>query len=207
MRPARRRRASPRRRRVPLPGRGAVAGSPVPDALRRHGARAVRADRPDRASVLAAGAGARRAKRRLRHGPRDVLAIAGRTLLGWLMPVVPTGGSWRAAAMPRSSRDRSCCSPRGARACRCCSLAWCCSGSAFGNATSLPPLIAQVEFVKEDVQRVVALIVGIAQGDLRVRARRLRSGPGAGASWRACGRGALPFVAAASCRPPQSARF
>ena len=28
----------------------------------------------------------------------------------------------------------------------------------------MPPLIAQVEFVKEDVPRVVALIVAIAQG-------------------------------------------
>ncbi len=36
-------------------------------------------------------------------------------------------------------------------------------GSGIGNATSLPPLIAQVEFAKEDVQRVIALIVGIAQ--------------------------------------------
>jgi len=37
-------------------------------------------------------------------------------------------------------------------------------GVGFGNATSLPPLIAQVEFVKEDVIRAVALVVGIAQG-------------------------------------------
>jgi MFS family permease len=37
-------------------------------------------------------------------------------------------------------------------------------GAGFGNATSLPPLIAQVEFVQEDVPRVVALIVAIAQG-------------------------------------------
>ena len=37
-------------------------------------------------------------------------------------------------------------------------------GAGFGNATSLPPLIAQVEFVKEDVARVVGLIVGISQG-------------------------------------------
>jgi Major Facilitator Superfamily len=36
-------------------------------------------------------------------------------------------------------------------------------GIGFGNATSLPPLIAQVEFVEEDVPRVVALIVAIAQ--------------------------------------------
>ena len=37
-------------------------------------------------------------------------------------------------------------------------------GVGIGNATSLPPLIAQTEFVKDDVLRVVALIVGIAQG-------------------------------------------
>jgi hypothetical protein len=36
-------------------------------------------------------------------------------------------------------------------------------GAGIGNATSLPPLIAQVEFVKDDVPRVVALIVAIAQ--------------------------------------------
>ena len=36
-------------------------------------------------------------------------------------------------------------------------------GLGLGNATSLPPLIAQVEFVKDDVTRAVALIVGMAQ--------------------------------------------
>ena len=37
-------------------------------------------------------------------------------------------------------------------------------GAGIGNATSLPPLIAQVEFVKADEARVVALVVAIAQG-------------------------------------------
>ncbi len=37
-------------------------------------------------------------------------------------------------------------------------------GFGVGNATSLPPLIAQVEFVKEDVPRVVPMIVAIGQG-------------------------------------------
>jgi hypothetical protein len=37
-------------------------------------------------------------------------------------------------------------------------------GVGFGNATSLPPLIAQVEFAKDDVLRAVALAVGISQG-------------------------------------------
>jgi hypothetical protein len=36
-------------------------------------------------------------------------------------------------------------------------------GSGIGNATSLPPLIAQVEFTKGDLARVIALVIGIAQ--------------------------------------------
>jgi hypothetical protein len=36
-------------------------------------------------------------------------------------------------------------------------------GIGFGNGTWLPPLIAQAEFVEEDVPRVVALIVAISQ--------------------------------------------
>jgi MFS family permease len=36
-------------------------------------------------------------------------------------------------------------------------------GFGIGNATSLPPLIAQVEFVRDDVSRVVALVVSIGQ--------------------------------------------
>jgi len=36
-------------------------------------------------------------------------------------------------------------------------------GLGIGTATSLPPLIAQVEFAKDDVQRVVSLIVAISQ--------------------------------------------
>jgi Major Facilitator Superfamily len=36
-------------------------------------------------------------------------------------------------------------------------------GAGIGNTTSLPPLIAQVEFTKEDVPRVVPLIIAIGQ--------------------------------------------
>jgi Major Facilitator Superfamily len=36
-------------------------------------------------------------------------------------------------------------------------------GIGIGNATSLPPLIAQVEFVKADVMRIIALIVALSQ--------------------------------------------
>ena len=37
-------------------------------------------------------------------------------------------------------------------------------GLGFGNANSLPPLIAQVEFTEADVPRVASLIVALAQG-------------------------------------------
>jgi hypothetical protein len=37
-------------------------------------------------------------------------------------------------------------------------------GAGIGNTTSLPPLIAQVEFTRADIQRVVPLIVAIGQG-------------------------------------------
>ena len=37
-------------------------------------------------------------------------------------------------------------------------------GVGIGNVTSMPPLIAQVEFVKDDVPRAVALVVAIGQG-------------------------------------------
>jgi MFS family permease len=36
-------------------------------------------------------------------------------------------------------------------------------GAGIGNATSLPPMIAQAEFSKEDVSRVVPLIVATGQ--------------------------------------------
>ena len=36
-------------------------------------------------------------------------------------------------------------------------------GAGIGNTTSLLPLIAQIEFVKEDVPRVVPLIIAIGQ--------------------------------------------
>ncbi|HAP26229.1 MAG TPA: MFS transporter, partial [Achromobacter sp.] len=37
-------------------------------------------------------------------------------------------------------------------------------GSGIGNATSLPPLIAQTEFAREQAARVVPLIVALSQG-------------------------------------------
>jgi Major Facilitator Superfamily len=92
-----------------------------------------------------------------------VMAIIGRTLLGWAMPL---------------GADRRLLASAGYAAQFAGSVAFICAagtsvpllllgvvlfGAGFGNATSLPPLIAQSEFAEEGVPRVVALIVGIAQ--------------------------------------------
>ena len=93
-----------------------------------------------------------------------VMAIAGRTLLGWLMPLgtdrrlvacfgyaLQLAGSVVFVAAAGTNVPLLI-------------LGVVLFGAGFGNATSLPPLIAQVEFVKEDVQRAVALVVATAQG-------------------------------------------
>jgi len=92
------------------------------------------------------------------------IAIMGRTLLGWTMPV---------------AADRRLIACAGYAAQLVGSVMFYLAageevwlllagvvlfGVGFGNATSLPPLIAQVEFVKEDVARAVGLVVGMAQG-------------------------------------------
>jgi hypothetical protein len=91
------------------------------------------------------------------------MAIAGRTLLGWTMPI---------------GADRRLVACAGYVAQLIGSLMFYFAagqsipllltgvvlfGLGFGNATSLPPLIAQVEFVKDDVTRAVGLVVGMAQ--------------------------------------------
>jgi hypothetical protein len=100
----------------------------------------------------------------LAMGAATAAAILGRTLVGWLMPA---GADRRLVA----------CASYGVQIAG--SIAFLVAagtniplllvgvilfGAGIGNATSLPPLIAQVEFIKEDVPRVVALIVAIAQG-------------------------------------------
>ena len=100
----------------------------------------------------------------LAMGGATAAAIVGRTLVGWLMPI---GADRRLVA----------CVSYVAQFVG--SIAFLVAdgtnipllligvmlfGAGIGNATSLPPLIAQVEFVKDDVPRVVALIVAIAQG-------------------------------------------
>ena len=91
------------------------------------------------------------------------LGIAGRTLVGWLMP-------------PGANRRVIACASYGVQAVGSvlAALAYgsstsvlllgvCLFGVGIGNATSLPPMIAQTEFARGDVQRIVSLAVAIAQ--------------------------------------------
>jgi MFS family permease len=100
----------------------------------------------------------------LAMGLATACAIAGRTLVGWLMPIgadrrvvacvsyaVQIVGSLLFILADGSSVTLLI-------------LGVVLFGSGIGNATSLPPLIAQVEFVRPEVQRVVALIVAGGQG-------------------------------------------
>lgn len=113
-------------------------------------------------SLLLPALGAQRAG--LAMGLVTLLAIAGRSLLGWMMP-------------PGTDRRLAACGGYALQLAGSLTLMAAAGdsvpllllgvvlfGAGFGNATSLPPLIAQVEFVSQDVGRVVGLIVGISQG-------------------------------------------
>ena len=102
-------------------------------------------------------------------------AIAGRTLVGWLMPAnadrrlvallsyaVQIVGSLVLFAAAGANVPLLI-------------LGVLLFGSGIGNGTSLPPLIAQVEFVKDDVARVVPLIVATSQGTFAFAPRRVRA--------------------------------
>jgi MFS family permease len=97
-------------------------------------------------------------------GAATAAAIAGRTLVGWLMPV-------------NADRRLIACANYAVQIAG--SLALLVAGGSnvpllltgvllfgigIGNTTSLPPLIAQTEFDQASVSRVVALIVAISQG-------------------------------------------
>ena len=96
-------------------------------------------------------------------GLATVAAIAGRMLVGALMPA-------------GTDRRKVACAAYAVQICGSLTLMLAADhmwavwlgvilfGSGIGNATSLPPLIAQTEFAREDSQRVVPLIVALSQG-------------------------------------------
>jgi Major Facilitator Superfamily len=113
-------------------------------------------------SLLVPALGARSAG--LAMGLITAMAIAGRTLLGWVMS---PGADRRLVACAGYAAQLAGSIVFVAAAGTSAPLllvAIVLFGAGFGNATSLPPLIAQSEFVEADGPRVVALIVGIAQG-------------------------------------------
>jgi len=97
-------------------------------------------------------------------GLATATAIAGRTLVGWLMP---QGSDRRLVAclshLVQIAGSLALLFAAGADTMLLVAgvLLF---GAGIGNTTSLPPLIAQVEFSKADAQRVVPLIVAIGQG-------------------------------------------
>jgi Major Facilitator Superfamily len=96
-------------------------------------------------------------------GLATACAIGGRTLVGWLIPV---GADRRLVACVsyavQIAGSLAFLLAAGANT-PLLLLGIILFGAGIGNATSLPPLIVQVEFVKENVQRAVALMVAISQ--------------------------------------------
>ena len=99
----------------------------------------------------------------LAMGGATVAAIAGRTLLGWLLP---KGMDRRLAAAGNYALQFCGCLVfilAGDVSAPLILLGILLFGLGIGNATSLPPLIAQMEFSPGEVMRVVALITAVSQ--------------------------------------------
>lgn len=99
----------------------------------------------------------------LAMGFATACAIAGRTLVGWTLPA---RADRRLAAVASYAVQIAgvvllMAAPAESTSLLICGVAL--FGAGIGNATSLPPLIAQSEFAKEDVQRAVPMIVAAAQ--------------------------------------------
>ena len=99
----------------------------------------------------------------LAMGLATAAAIAGRTLVGWLMPA-GTDRRMVACLAYAIQIAGSLVLMLAAEHTWAIWLGVLLFGSGIGNATSLPPLIAQTEFAREDAQRVVPLIVALSQG-------------------------------------------
>lgn len=91
------------------------------------------------------------------------MAIAGRTLLGWTMPIGADRRLIACAGYVTQVLGSVMFYLAAGQSTSLLLAGVVLFGLGFGNATSLPPLIAQVEFVKDDVVRAVALVVGMAQ--------------------------------------------
>lgn len=90
-------------------------------------------------------------------------AIVGRTTFGWLMPAGADRRLWAAMSYTIQIVGIGALMLSGLQSPVMILVGVMLFGFGIGNATSFPPLIAQVEFAKEDAMRVVPLIVAMAQ--------------------------------------------
>jgi hypothetical protein len=100
----------------------------------------------------------------LAMGLATAAAMAGRTLVGWLMPAKADRRLVACTSYAVQIVGSIALIMAGGESVPLLVIGVLLFGAGIGNATSLPPLIAQVEFVKDDVPRAVALIVAIGQG-------------------------------------------
>jgi hypothetical protein len=100
----------------------------------------------------------------LAMGLATAMAIAGRSIVGWLMPVGADRRLVACASYAVQIVGSILFILAAGHDVALLLLGVILFGAGIGNATSLPPLIAQVEFVAEDVARVIALIVAVGQG-------------------------------------------
>ncbi len=97
-------------------------------------------------------------------GAATAAAVAGRTLFGWLMPAGADRRLFACASYLVQIAGSLAFLLAAGDGVPLLLIGVVLFGFGIGNATSLPPLIAQVEFVKDDVPRVVPMIVAIGQG-------------------------------------------
>lgn len=99
----------------------------------------------------------------LAAGLTTASAIAGRTAFGWLIPSGADRRLWAAMSYTIQIIGIGTLFLSGLQSPVIILAGVLLFGFGIGNATSFPPLIAQVEFTKEDAARVVPMIVAMAQ--------------------------------------------
>ena len=99
----------------------------------------------------------------LAMGLVTVMAVSSRVLIGWFMPVTADRRIVACVCYALQAMGSIAFLLAQGESIALLLLGVLLFGSGFGSATSMPPLVAQVEFVREEVVRVVALIVGISQ--------------------------------------------
>lgn len=127
-------------------------------------------------------------------GLATAAAVAGRTLVGWIMP---SGADRRLVSCANSALQilGSLAFLFGAgNNVPLLILGVLLFGAGIGNTTSLPPLIAQAEFDKEDVARVVPLIVAISQATYAFAPAVFGLIRGFPSHWHAMSSGAAPWL-------------